>query len=215
MKTPLTITIVDDHNLVAQGISKFFESDSMYEVVGVYNDAQEAFKHLIITQPDIVLSDLDMPGMNGMELMGALKQQGLKSKMILLTMHLNHSVVKKAMDMKLDGYLPKNADESEFKLCMESILSGHSYFSQKALEALAYSGKELESAGLKKTQQLTEREREILVLVAEGLSTKEISEKLFIAVRTVETHRKAVLEKLDVKNVAGMVRIAVQEGLVG
>ncbi len=214
MNTKKTIAIVDDHQLVAQGISRFFESMSDVEVIGVYESPSEAIPRIKASRPDIVLSDLDMPGMNGLEMIQQLRKEGLKSKFVLLTMHLNQSVVKKAMDLKLEGYLPKNADQIDFQNCIEAVLGGKTYYSQKAMEALINTSKEIKNTGLKKTQSLTEREREILTLIAEGLSTKGVAEKLFIAVRTVETHRKSIMEKLAVHNVAGMVRIAVQEGLV-
>lgn len=214
MNTKKTIAIVDDHQLVAQGISRFFESMPDVEVIGVYESPSEAIPRIKASRPDIVLSDLDMPGMNGLEMIQQLRKEGLKSKFVLLTMHLNQSVVKKAMDLKLEGYLPKNADQIDFQNCIEAVLGGKTYYSQKAMEALINTSKEIKNTGLKKTQALTEREREILALIAEGLSTKDVAEKLFIAVRTVETHRKSIMEKLAVHNVAGMVRIAVQEGLV-
>ncbi len=118
------------------------------------------------------------------------------------------------MDAGVDGYLPKNADEFEFIQCVETVSKGRKYYSQKAMETLVNGAKEIEQTGLKKTQELTKRELEILKLVAEGFSTKEISEQLFIAVRTTETHRKALMTKLEVNNVAGLVRIAVQEGIL-
>ena len=214
MSAKKTIAIVDDHQLVAQGISRFFEAMEEVEVIGVYESPAEAIPRIKASKPDIILTDLDMPGMNGLEMVQQLRKEGLNSKFVLLTMHLNQSVVKKVMEMKLDGYLPKNADQNDFQMCIDAVLSGKTYYSQKAIEALVNNTKEIKNTGLKKTQALTEREREILTLIAEGLSTKEIAEKLFIAVRTVETHRKSIMEKLSVNNVAGMVRIAVQEGLV-
>lgn len=129
-------------------------------------------------------------------------------------MHLNQAVVRKVMDQKLDGYLPKNADEAEVKACLRTIQSGNNYYSAKAMQVLVSEAQELISTGLKKSQCLSKREREVLVMIAQGLATREIADQLFIAIRTVETHRKAILEKLGVNNVAGMVRIAVQEGLL-
>ncbi|MCB0497575.1 MAG: response regulator transcription factor [Cyclobacteriaceae bacterium] len=210
-----SVIIVDDHQLVAQGISRFLENNPTFDVVGIYNDSREALERIKILKPEILLTDLDMPGMNGLELATEIRKAGLRTKIVLITMHLNQSVAKKVMDIKLDGYLPKNVDESEVLTCLETVLKGQNHYSSKVLEALVKGSSELEVTGLKKTQQLTERELEILTLVAEGLSTNKISEELFIAVRTVETHRKSIMEKLEVSNVAGMVRIAVQEGLLG
>ncbi|MEO9475493.1 MAG: response regulator transcription factor [Cyclobacteriaceae bacterium] len=209
-----SIIIVDDHHLVAQGIARFYENDPDFEVVTIFEDPHEALGKIPMLKPDIVLTDLDMPGLNGLELVQKLSMLRPAIKFVLLTMHLNQEVIKKVLEMKLDGYLPKNADEEEFKLCLAQVSQGKTYYSQKAIAALSNQATELQKTGINKTQSLSARETEVLTLIAEGLSTREIAEKLFIAVRTVETHRKAILEKLGVNNVAGMVRIAVQEGLV-
>jgi len=209
-----SIIIVDDHQLMAQGIAKFFKGHPSFEVMEVYDDPQEAFTKIKILKPDLLLTDLDMPVWNGLELIEKVRAVHPACKSVLLTMHLNRSVVKKCMDSGVNGYLPKNADEYEFIQCVEAVSTGRQYYSQKALETLVSGAKEIEQTGLKKTQNLTNRELEILKLVAEGFSTKEISEQLFIAVRTTETHRKTLMTKLDVNNVAGLVRIAVQEGLL-
>lgn len=214
MSNKKSIIIVDDHNLVAQGISNFYQNDSEFEVVSIINDPKEALEKIPILRPDILLTDLDMPGINGLELISKLSDLRPKIKMVLLTMHLNQEVIKKVLAMKLDGYLPKNADEDEFRLCLTMVSQGKSYYSQKAIEMLSNQSTTMVMTGIKKTQNLTSREKEILTLIAEGLPTRDIAEQLFIAVRTVETHRKSILEKLDVHNVAGMVRIAVQEGLI-
>ena len=209
-----SIVIVDDHELVAQGVSKFFADDPRFELKAIYTDPREALSKIPELKPDIVFTDLDMPGLNGLELMERLQIAYPGFKKVLLTMHLNQQVMKKVVAMKFDGYLPKNADEFEFIQCLDTIIKGRKYYSQRAMEMLNDTSVALQQTGVKKTQTLSEREREILTLVAEGFSTKEIAEKLNIAVRTVETHRKAVMEKLEVKNLAGMVRIAVQEGLL-
>jgi len=209
-----TIVIVDDHELVAQGVSKFFADDARFELLGIFINPQEALSKIPELKPDIVFTDLDMPGLNGLELIERLQMSYPGFKKVLLTMHLNQQVMKKVVAYEFDGYLPKNADEFEFIQCLETIIKGRRYYSQRAMELLNSTSVSIEQTGLKKTQILSEREKEVLILVAEGYSTKEISEKLNIAVRTVETHRKMIMEKLAVKNLAGMVRVAVQEGLL-
>lgn len=214
MKAKTTLVIVDDHQMVAQGIASFFNNDEAFEVIGIFHSATEALPKIKLLLPNIILTDLDMPGINGLEFAQKIQKEKLPCKLVLLTMHLNQSVVKKVMKQKLDGYLPKNADKAEVKTCLQVVSSGGIYFSPKAMETLMSGSEEIDISGLKKSQNLSEREREILVLIAEGLSTREVADKLYIAIRTVETHRKSILEKLEVKNVAGMVRIAVQEGLL-
>lgn len=150
MKTKKSIIIVDDHHLVAQGISRFFEKSDTYDVLGIFENPVEALQHITISKPDVVLTDLDMSGMNGLELITEIRKAGIACKTVLLTMHLNHSVVKKAMEMKVDGYLPKNADEEEFHHCLKAIDMGKSYFSQKAMEVLVSKSQEIKTTGLKK-----------------------------------------------------------------
>ncbi|MEM6641701.1 MAG: response regulator transcription factor [Bacteroidota bacterium] len=208
------LIIVDDHNLVASGIAQLFSNLQQFEVIGVFDDAQDAMKRIKILEPDVVLTDLEMPTMNGLEMIESLKKDGSKANFILLTMHFNQQVIQQAMKVGIQGYLPKNADEYEFIQCVEAVAVGRNYYSQKAMELLAAPSQQIEITGLLKTQVLTDREREILKLIAEGNATKEIADQLVIAVRTVETHRKSIMSKLEVNNVAGMVRIAVQEGLV-
>jgi DNA-binding NarL/FixJ family response regulator len=208
------IIIVDDHPLVASGIARLFEGHESLEVIGIYQDPYESLEKIKILQPDIVLVDLEMPVLNGLELIERIRKEGLNVKTIILTMHLNQSVIKKVMEMNVDGYLPKQADEYEFEACLQAVSQGNRYYSQKAMEILAATAQKIEKTGLQKTQKLTKREKEVLKQIVLGQSTKAIAEKLFIAVRTVETHRKAIMEKLEVNNVAGMVRIAMKEGVV-
>ncbi|GAB5527912.1 MAG: response regulator transcription factor [Roseivirga sp.] len=208
------VIIIDDHELVAQGISNLFHALTECELVGTYNDPREALTKIEMLKPDLVVTDLDMPGINGLELCERLKKNSHVPRFILLTMHLDRNTAKKAIQLSIEGYMLKNADVSEFHYCVRTVLAGRNYFTPKVMEALADKGSEVKSTGLKKVQLLTDREIEILKLVVAGHSTKEISEKLFIARRTTETHRKSIMTKLEVNNVAGMVRIAMQEGLV-
>lgn len=207
------VIIVDDHELVAEGISNLFKHLSDFELTGIYSNPNEALTKIEILKPDLVITDLDMPGLNGLELIEKINSQK-KPKYILLTMHLDRNTVKKAIKLGVEGYILKNADTNEFLHCIHTVMKGHNYFTPKSMEILIDKGIEVKSTGLKKIQLLTERELEILNLVVQGLSTNEISEKLFIARRTTETHRKSIMSKLGVNNVAGMVRIAMQEGLV-
>lgn len=208
------VIIVDDHALVAEGISNLFKDLPEFELAGVYSNPVEALTKIEILKPDLLITDLDMPVLNGLELIEKLKHQQDKPKCILLTMHLDRNTVKKVIKTGVEGYILKNADTSEFLHCIHTVMKGHSYVTPKGMEILIDKGIEVKSTGLKKLQLLTDRELEILKLVVEGNSTNEISEKLFIARRTTETHRKSIMTKLGVNNVAGMVRIAMQECLM-
>ena len=214
MNNKTKIVIVDDHHLVANGIAKFFEYHEYIEVIAVFNNPLEALSKTPELEPQIILTDLDMPQLNGFDLIERLKVSGLDASYIILSMHLDQATVKKALAAGFSGYVPKSSSESEFIMCVETVAKGETFYSQQALKALTQIGKPMEKSNFSKISSLTKREVEILKLVAEGLSNKEISDQLFIAVSTVETHRRALMEKLEVNKVASLVRIAVQEGLV-
>lgn len=208
------IIIVDDHELVAKGVSKFFDNHEIFEVASIINDPKEALQKLPILKPEIVLMDLDMPGMSGLELIGRLKKEMTATSFVILSMHLDKNTVSKALEIGAAGYVSKNSKEGEFVVCVETVAKGQNYYSQEALTALSQNSTSLSKTSFSKISSLTPREIEVLKLVADGLSNKEIAEELHIAVRTVETHRKTIMEKLEVNKVAGLVKIAVQEGLV-
>lgn len=208
------VIIIDDHELVAEGISRLINQLEGFELIGIYSNSNEGLTKTKVLKPDLLITDLDMPGINGLELVEKLITANAKPNCILLTMHLDRNTVKKALKLGVEGYILKNADSKEFLHSIKTVSKSHAYYTPKAMEALIENGKEVKSSSLKKIQLLTERELEILNLVVQGLSTNEISEKLFIARRTTETHRKSIMSKLGVNNVAGMVRIAMQEGLI-
>lgn len=208
------IVIVDDHELVAKGVSKFFEHHELFEVGSIINDPKEALLKLPILKPDIVLIDLDMPGLSGLEIISRLKKEMSTTSFVILSMHLDKNTVSKALEIGASGYVSKNSKENEFVICVETVAKGQNYFSQEALTALSSNGRTISKSSFSKIASLTAREAEVLKLVADGLSNKEIGDALHIAVRTVETHRKTIMEKLEVNKVAGLVRIAIQEGLV-
>lgn len=208
------IIIVDDHQLIIDGLVRMISADDRFEVIGTYNSPEEALRKVPILQPDILMTDLDMPGMNGLELIRKVRMEIPDQKIILLTMHLDKATVKSAMEREVNAYLLKNLDEREFLMALNKVRQGQRYFSYEVTDTLASRDVEIKPKAQLKTTGLTEREREVLTLIAEGLSSKMIADDLSISLSTVETHRKALIKKLEVSNVAGLVRIAVQEGLV-
>lgn len=212
---PTKIVIVDDHQLVLDGLSDMLEKAVGFEVMMTFNDPQEALRQITVLEPDLLMTDLEMPGLTGEQLITKLREQGFKGKFVLLTMYLDQSMVKRMMELEVDAYLLKNSDREEFTQALNAVARGKKYYSSRVTEVLIDKGKELKrSSATPSLDELTKRECEVLKCIAEGSSTKEIAEELFISVSTVETHRKALLSKLEVKNVAGLVRIAVQAGLV-
>lgn len=210
-----SIILVDDHQLVTDGFRKIIDSQSDFEVIATYSDPKEALVKIPILTPDIVISDIDMPEMNGLELIHQLHQKLSNSKFMVISMHMDQALIIKTKELGIAGFLPKNTEEFELIQCLNAVSIGRTYYSQKALDMAVIRRSEIKKSKFtKKTHGLSEREREVLTLIANGKSTKETAETLFIAVRTVETHRKNIMEKVGVNNVAGMVRIAVQDGLL-
>ena len=133
----IQIIIVDDHELVANGIAKIFNDHPSIEVVSIFSQPLEALQKVPILKPDILLVDLDMPNLNGLELIQKLQEKNLATRYIILTMHLDQATIKKALEMGASGYVPKNSKESEFVICVETVAKGETFFAQKALTALA------------------------------------------------------------------------------
>lgn len=209
-----TIIIVDDHQMIIDGFSRIIADEPEFEVISTYSDSKEALVKVPILKPEILMVDLDMPGMTGLELVRQLKAKMPDLKTILLTMHLDRATVKKAMELGFDAYILKNLDELELKVALTRVSKGQKYYSAPVTEVLSNSSTEIGMSNISKLAVLTSRETDVLKLIAEAYSTKEIADELSISISTVETHRKAIMKKLDVHNVAGLVRLAVGEGLV-
>lgn len=209
-----TIIIVDDHQMIIDGFSRIIADEQDFDVISTYNDPKEALVKVAMLKPEILMVDLEMPGMTGLELVRQLRAKMPDLKTILLTMHLDQATVKKAMELGFNAYILKNLDELELKIALTKVRRGQKYYSAQVTEVLTNSSSEIVTNGGAKLAVLTSRETDVLKLIADACSTKEIADELSISISTVETHRKAIMKKLDVHNVAGLVRLAVSEGLV-
>lgn len=214
-----SIIIVDDHQLVLDGLISMLSSMDDFKMLGSARNGKEGASLVKTLEPDLVLMDIDMPIMNGLEATRKIKESTPKSKVIILTMHNEASLIKKVMDIGADGYLLKNADREEFANALQSVAKGNSYFSAEVTRSL------LNPEEVSKSQfdidpdtiqlsKLTEREIEVLKQIAEGFSNKEIGDNLFISHRTVDTHRTNLMKKLDVHNIAGLIKFAIKNGLI-
>lgn len=213
------ILLADDHTLVLEAIADLVTSLGSYEVVDKVQNGSEAIKSVAIFKPDIVLMDVDMPVLNGLEATRQLKRDYPDLKIIILTMHGDPALIKRMMELGADGFLLKNSDRSEFEEALKRVAAGKTYFSSDAAQAVI-TGKNRTSGDFTVGEEsillstLSEREREILQLIAEGFSNKEIGEKLFISHRTVDTHRTNMMKKLEIRNTAGLVSFALKNGIM-
>jgi DNA-binding NarL/FixJ family response regulator len=213
MPTPVRIALCDDHRIVTDGFRDLVGGIADIECVGAAQDGAEALELLANVKVDVLVTDLDMPRMNGLQLCERAKKAHPGIRVLVLSMHHEPAVVKQAMDAGADGYLVKSAGRDEVLLAIREVHAGRKHFGSGLLEAFLQQDRAVNTdAG--PLEGLSEREVEVLAALAEGFSNKEIGDRLFISPRTVDTHRTNLMKKLDVHNVAGLVRIALKAGLV-
>jgi DNA-binding NarL/FixJ family response regulator len=212
-RSPVSINllIVDDHQIVIDGLKALLSDYEGVSMKGEARNGREALDMLEILKVDVILLDLDMPLMGGVDFMKELAKTKHNVRVIVLTMHDEKAMIRSLLDLGAHGYLLKNSSRDELIMAIEGVMDGKQHLSEEVHTVLLTPDKDLRSG---KLAELTEREVEILKCVAEGLSNKEIGDKLFISPRTVDTHRTNVMQKLELHNVAGMVRFAIQNGLL-
>ena len=213
---PIRLLIADDHQIIIDGIKSLLEDEDWLKVIGEAGNGRAVLDFLKVLTPDVILMDIDMPVLNGIEATKLIKEKFPHVKVIILSMHNESGLIKTLLKTGADGYVLKNADRSELLEAIKMVSGGKSYFSADVTRSLAV-GDENPGSGLHKENKvadLTTREIEILKLIAEGYSNKEIGDKLFISHRTVDTHRTNLMKKLDVNNVAGIIRFAISNGFI-
>ena len=210
----IKIVVADDHQLFREGLVNLLESDENIQVIGQAEDGEIAIKKVLELKPDILLTDIAMPNMNGMEATRNLKKQLPDLKIIAVSMHSDRQFVKGMLTAGTDAYLLKNCTHQQLLEAVHTVYNGKKYLSEDITE-MVISGY-LDGTGTTddKYNQLSEREKEIFLLLAEGVSTREIGDKLFISVKTVGTHKQNILEKLDLKNNSDIVKYALKKGLI-
>lgn len=211
MKTKIAIT--DDHKMVLRGIESMLENTAEIEVVGTYDNANETIKNLDKDQPDILLLDINLPDINGIDLSKQLLKKYPDLKIIALTSHDDIAFVKRMLKNGVHGYLLKNTDKIELLEAFKTVLSGELYL-QKDIHKKILNQTIKSTTANRLKPNLTRREQEVLIAISEELTTQEISEKLFISPKTVETHRMNIMSKLGAKNSVGIIKIAIEKELL-
>lgn len=210
----MRVLIADDHTMVRESLVKVLEAGGDVEVVAQAADGIEAVEKAELTRPDIVVTDLSMPRLGGLEVVRRLREKLPATRVLVLTMHQEDEYVLQAVRAGASGYLVKDSASSELLAAVRSLHAGRGYFGPQASKALAEQMQHPERGGEDPYGRLTTREREVFHLVAEGLTTKEVARKLEISVKTAENHRSRVLDKLDMRNSAELVRYALRKGLL-
>jgi len=213
MSAPIRVVLCDDHRIVTDGLKGMLAAFPDIAVVGVAGNGEEALYLLGNLKVDVLLTDLDMPRMDGLALTERIRKEHPEVRVVVLSMHDEPSVVKRLVELGADGFLVKTSGRDELVLAIRNVSGGRRHFSSDLLDAMLRP-EPAKGDGRQLLKDLSERELEVLTALAEGLGNKEIGERLFISPRTVDTHRTNLMRKLGVHNVVGLVRIAVQAGLV-
>jgi len=210
------IIIAEDHTILREGLRMLLYSNPDLEVVAEAEDGLEAIRQSENLQPDLVLMDLSMPRMNGMGAIQEIKKQCPDAKVLVLTVHKTEEYILAALQAGADGYVLKDATHSELMLAIDCVFSGKSYLSpgisEKVIEGYLDGRKALRSTSSWDT--LTQREREILKMIAEGYKNKEIGDYLCISTKTVEKHRANLMRKLDLHSTSALTAFAMEKGLI-
>ena len=210
----IRVLIADDHTLVRESLVSLLQAGGDVQVVAQAADGLETVSKAIATQPDVVVTDIAMPRLNGIEVVRRLREALPDTRVLVLTMHQEDEYVLQAVRAGASGYLVKDSAASELLAAVRSLHAGRSYFGPQAAKAMAEQMRHPERTVEDPYGRLTPREREVFHLIAEGLTTKEIARKLDISAKTAENHRARVLDKLDVRNTAELVRYALRKGLL-
>jgi DNA-binding NarL/FixJ family response regulator len=212
----INVIIADDHHLVRQGIRSLLAQADDILVVGEASDGYEAIKLIEELKPDVVLLDIGMPRMGGIQTIEQLKLSKIQTHLVMLSMHTDSQLVRQALRAGANGYILKSSLFEELLLAVRAAAQGNTYLSpevsQVAVDALRAGSDTSDTSTA--FDKLTSREREVLKLLTEGLSNKDIADLLMLSTRTVEKHRANLMLKLDVHDVAGLTRVALKHGLI-
>ena len=213
----ISILIAEDHQMVSEGIHMMLKLEPDMDVVGEVRNGREAVKLTMELQPDVVLMDIAMPGLNGLEATRQLMKTRPDPRVIILTAHSDDAYVKSAVDSGVVGFLLKQDSSHDVCLAIREVQRGGIYFSKSiAKRFIRINPQSLDRQGKKerKANQLTSREMEVLQLIAEGRANKETAIELGISIKTVEKHRGHLMDKLDIHDTAGLTRYAVMAGII-
>lgn len=204
MNDRIRVLLADDHPLVQEGLSARLEAQEGIELVGVALSGEELIALAEQVQPDVVITDITMPGISGLEAVQQLRQRHPELKILVFTMHDNKEYIRRAVACGADGYLLKDAPPEQMLFALQEVYRGGHYFGSSVSEALLSED----------DKTLTQRETDVLMLLIEGLSNREIAERLCISARTVECHRGNIYRKLDTHSLAGLFKYALKRGLI-
>ena len=206
----ITVVIADDHVIFRQGLLKLLQSAENIDIVADTGSADEALRLIVEKKPDVAILDISMPALSGIEIMEEVQRKGIGTKIVFLTMHSDPLTAKRAIQSNASGYVLKDDAFEDLLYAVKAVASGGTFVSPSISEKVL----KLETGREKEGSILTGREREVLQLIASGLTNKKIADKLSVSVKTVETHRTRILQKLGAHTAADLVRYAIKTGLL-
>lgn len=210
----INIILIDDHKIVRNGIRMILESSDNIKIIGEFDSYSDYSTVNSVTIPDIYILDISMPNINGIEATKLLKRSNPNCKVIILSMYNNEEFVLQAITAGASGYLPKNISKRELLSAVEKVFNGEEYFAEEIQKIIIRSMmQKANPQSVSKFELLSKREVELLKLIAEGKSNKEIADELFISVRTVESHKNHIMVKLELKNQVELIKFAIKEGI--
>ena len=212
-KKKIKILIADDHPVVRKGLWSCLSGKTNFKIVGEASDGADAIQKVKELAPDVVLMDIDMPQKDGLEVTNVLRKESPNVKVLILSMQSNRDTVLRIIKAGARGYVLKDAPTDELARAIETVNAGEAFFSAPVAQ-IALNQYLTDTDATKPLAKLSERESEVVGLIAEGKSNKEIAMHLGIGVRTIETHRERIMRKLDIHSVAGLTRFAIANGLI-
>lgn len=211
----ITIVLAEDHSVVRSGLRTLLERQQNFRVIGEASDGIEAVRITEKLAPDILILDLSMGGLHGLEVARHLMHRKLKTRIVVLSMHANEDYIRQAFKLNVSAYVPKECEFSVLASAIVAVASGKHYLPPSVSDVIVNAYVAGTSGDVTSSyDMLTDREREVLQLIADGLTNAEVSKRLFISSRTVESHRASLKKKLKLKNEAEIVRYAVEKGLL-
>jgi DNA-binding NarL/FixJ family response regulator len=211
----ITIVLADDHTIVRQGLRAILEAEKDFTIVGEASNGQDALAQVEQLRPDILVLDLALPDIHGLEVVRRLRSRHIQTRVVVLSMHARGAYIQEAMKQGVKGYVLKGSDAKELVQAIRQAMLGKSYLSPALAQLAIETQLQItQNQNLDPYETLTNREREILPLAASGMSSNEIGKKLFISPRTVEVHRARILRKLGLQNQTELIRYAIQRGIL-
>ncbi|AGF77135.1 CheY-like receiver and HTH DNA-binding domain-containing response regulator [Desulfocapsa sulfexigens DSM 10523] len=208
----IKIIVVDDHKIVRDGLCSLIEGLSGYTIVGRAENGRQAIEVARREKPDIVIMDVSMPEMNGIDATSSIMEERPSCKIIVLSMHSDKRFITGALQAGASGFLLKECAFQELNQALDAVRSGQTYLSPKIAGTVVHDYRR-RLLSEDKEKALTTKEREVLQLIAEGRSTKEIADRLFVSIKAIEGRRRRLMEKLQITTMAGLVKYAIREGL--